>query len=367
MRYRRRRRGNRKKSSLKSAWKRKKTGKKPSALVRQTEANRKAIKELKSRPEIKYERNLVAQPTNGYIGQVLPLTTIDNYGLPQDSLDWATLNPFGSSLTNINKYVPLWVCPTVCGPQGVTAGQRIGNDVRMKSLNIKGAVVAGGSFANGGDYQGLPFKQCVHMFVLLDSSPPPENTTNSVSLPSIPAQFFQYESTWNNLLGLATGQAVGNQPSITSVKGTRDFLKFAAYGAKNPAGLATQPTNKDLVKLSYWTKDEGGIGKDDRFKLLKHRKFYVTQQQQGPNVPTSNAATIPASRNIVHFSETIKGNYKFHYPKNSSYLSDNQCIWVAFVSTTPTVRFGTTTGVPPSDYISAPRVTLNCSFNYTDD
>lgn len=363
-RYPRRKRSS--KPSLKSAWKAKRKKPKTSALVRQTEANRKAIEKLKEEREVKYERNLVAKPTNGYVGQILPLTKVDAYGLTQDSLDWATLNPFSSYLTNINLYSPLWVCPTACGPQGVTAGQRIGDDVVMRSLNIKGAVVAGSSFGNGGDYQGLPQKQCVHMYVLLDTSPPPENTSNALQLASIPAQTFQYEPAWNNLIGLATNTTGTNIPPANLFKGTRDHLKTISYSAKNPPGIATQPTSKNMLNLSFWSKDEGGIGVTERFKVLKHKKYYCTQSQQGPNVPTSNASTIGAAKSVVDINETIKGNYKFHFPNNSSTLSDNRAIWLAFVSETPTLRWQGTTTSPPSDYISAPRVTLQCSFNYVD-
>ena len=370
MRYRRRRKYNRR-NSLKRAWRRKRRPRQKSALVRQTEANRKAIKELKETREVKYERDIVANAQNNFIGQTLVAQVVDNYGLCQDSQNWVALTPpLNGYLNDIELYSPLWVCPTVIKKQGVSANDRIGNEVTMRSLNIKGCMIPGSAFVNGGIYLGMPQKQFLHMYVLLDKSPPQENTTGSFLLDSIPAQTFQYDPSWNSAVALSTGITPVpynlNNPDV--VDGTRQHLKSVAYSGKNPSGIDTgEPTSKDLLNLSYWSKFEGGIANTDRFKILLHKKYSATQSQIGTNVPQSwKGNLVSAERNHRDFSETIKGNYRFKYEPEAS-LPNNQCIWLVFVSETPTQRHST--GDPtqvPANWVSAPRVSLQCSFNYTD-
>ena len=70
MPYRRRRRY-RKKAGV-SGWKRKKKPR-TSALVRQTEQNRKAIKQLKHRPEIKFCSSTTATAKSNFCGHIMIL------------------------------------------------------------------------------------------------------------------------------------------------------------------------------------------------------------------------------------------------------------------------------------------------------
>lgn len=364
----RRKRAPRRKSGLKAAWKRKRKPRKASALVRQTEQNRKAIKELKESRELKYARTGVAKSANNFIGQILVKQKVDNYGLTQDSQTWvANAGQQYLSAALAALYQPLWVCPTVITMgQGVLASQRIGDDVTMVSLNIKGTMTGGASIDNGGIYKGMPHKQTLHMYVLLDKNPNPENTSNPAiyDIKFTPGQTFNYQSQWNDSLPAGF--------STADFRGITDHLKSVTNGDKMPSGLPTTNASRDLLNQSYWSKDEGGISEKDRFKVLKHFKYSCNQQRAetgtgaGPTGQTIN--TLPADRDQRDFSETIKGNYKFHFANSKTTKPDNQCIHLVFVSETPTVRYSVDDGVghAPENFVTAPSVTLNCSFNYTD-
>jgi len=348
-----------------SGWKSKRKPKKKSALVRQTEQNRKAIKELKETREVKYERQMVATKGNNFNGQILVSQQVDNFGLAMDSETWVAnggqqyLQP-----AYLSSYQPLWVCPTGIDAQGVTAGTRIGDDVTMRSLVIKGTMIGGKSQNNGGIYAATPQKQTLHMYVVLDKSPVGENTSSPpvFNVSCSPAQTFTYQPAWNNTL--PAGQ------STTTFRQLGQHLKSMINGSKNPSGLPTTLAQKDLLNLSYWSKDEGGISELDRFKILKHCKYHCDQQspEAGTGAPPAGIPTVRPQKSQRDFSETIKGNYKFSFPNSTASLPDNQRIYLVFVSETPTVRYNTNSGIgnPPDNYVTAPRVTLTCSFNYTD-
>lgn len=352
-------------STLQRAWRRTKAPKKKSAVVRQTEQNRKEIKKLKGDREIKYARTLVATLENNLVGQLLSKQKVDNYGLCMDSQTWvaaAGAQYLPQALKT--SYQPLWVCPTAILQQGVTAYNRIGDDVVMTSLNIKGTMIGSDALTNGGIFINQPQKQTLHMYVILDKNPAPENTSNPpvYSVNCTPAQTFQYDPTWNNTLppGFSTA----------TFRGVGDHLKSCTQSGKNPSGLSTNYVQKDLLNLSYWSKDEGGISTSDRFKLLKHFKYNCSQTVTASVAgggPTSYNSKI-ATKGQRDFSETIKGNYKFHFPNDKAQMPDNQRIYLVFCSETPTLRFDPTSGAgnPPTSFIPAPSVTLACSFNYTD-
>ena len=61
-------------------------------------------------------------------------------------------------------------------------------------------------------------------------------------------------------------------------RGLAANLKSLPNGSANPPGPhCGNDTDMNNVVQSYWSRDDDGIGKSDRFKLLKYKKFHVTQ------------------------------------------------------------------------------------------
>jgi len=116
----------------------------------------------------------------------------------------------------------------------------------------------------------------------------------------------------------------------------------------------------DLVHQSFWSRDQDGISKGDRFKLLKHRvfKFY----QKPPAAPETNHEGV--RRSTVEHTETIKIPYKFRFDSDSEVLPGNQRIYLVFASDTPTIRNQGTT--PPQNYIDSPTICTHTRTWFSD-
>ena len=357
--YRRRRRRYRKRAGV-SGWKRKKSNRK-SALVRQTEQNRKEIKKLKHRPEIKFCGSTQASADSNYCGHIMQQQRVDAYGLGMDSSDWIGVQNSVLPSSDYKLYAPVWQCPIVVA-QGTGEKQRIGNEIKMRSLVIKGTIVGGEAADNAGIYAGRQVKQTMHMLVLLDKSPPRANPTLTSS-PFVPvfapqymaAQTFSVGTTWTPPWGPSAQRAI------------LDNLKACPNNNANPPGPhCGNDTDMNNLVQSYWSRDEDGIGKGDRFKLLKHKTFHVIQQSQA-----GAADGLQAYKTATHFTEVIKAPYTFEFPSDKDVVPNNQRIYIVFVSNAPTKR-STQQGSPtptwdnPTDYVMPPLVSTLCRLYFTD-
>ena len=359
--HRHRRRRYRKKAGV-SGWKRKKKPR-TSALVRQTEQNRKEIKKLKHRPEIKFCGSTTAESKSNFCGHIMQQQEVDAYGLGMSSADW--LGVQGSLLpsSDYELYNPVMQMPIVVA-QGVGEKQRIANEIKMRSLVIKGTIVGGDAADNAGIYAGRQVKQTMHMFVLLDKAPPPANPSLTSSpynptyqVDSIPCQLFDYSTSWmpvNTINGVPRRSLSAN-------------LKSLPNASANPPGPhCGNDTDMDNITQSYWSRDDDGIGKSDRFKLLKYKKFHLTQQSQA-----GAADGLQAYKTATHFTEVIKAPYTFEFASDKAVVPDNQRLLIVFCSNTPTKR-PTSTGGPtptwqdPTDYCVPPKVSTLCRLYFTD-
>ena len=359
MPYVRRRRRYRKRAGV-SGWKRKKT-KRTSALVRQTESNRKEIKKLKHRPEIKFCGSTSATADSNYCGHVMGPQEVDAYGLGMSSDDWLGVTAANLPATEYKLYAPVWQCPIVVA-QGTGEKQRIGNEIKMRSLVIKGTIVGGQAASNAGIYAGVQKHQTMHMMVILDKAPPAANPslTSSPFTPvfeerCIAAQTFSAGTSWFPPWGPEAARALQNN------------LKSCPLPNANPPGLhCGNDTDMNNLVQSYWSRDEDGIGKGDRFKLLKYKKYNVLQQ-------SSEGATDfqMQGRTAHHFTEVIKAPYTFEFPSDKAVVPSNQRLYILFVSNCPTKR-SVSSGTPtptwtdPTDYCMPPQVTTLCRLYFTD-
>ncbi|AXH78593.1 MAG: Str [Circular genetic element sp.] len=108
-----RRKGKKKTSNLKR-WKKRLSKPRGGYNTRQTIQNARAIKQLKKRPELKFQNSVIASTANNFCGQLMRPTPVSNWGLPQSTNDWVAS---GGSSTNLSaeKYCPVIIRPVCCG------------------------------------------------------------------------------------------------------------------------------------------------------------------------------------------------------------------------------------------------------------
>lgn len=344
--------------TLQRAWRRKFRRKKGSVVVRQTLANKRAIKVLKKAPEIKRSDSYRATPSTNFCGQILSQTKVDNYGLAQSTNIWNT-TATGATLPVPELYQPVAMCPLIT-QQGVQqVSQRIGNDVKMKSLICKVRVYGGDADLNSGRWDNVPVMQKVRMMVLLDTKPVPANTTLNTPTPAwqysaMGFQFFRYGNTWNPLLPAGT--------SISQNPGLNESLYDIAVPTANPPGLSTDAVGlmqRFLPAQAFRSEEELDA---KRFKVLKVKDFSVSQM--GVVSPTATDIDNRPLNSVKTHTYVNKSPYKFTYAGSKSVLPDNHRIYICFFSDCPTRR-GTTTA-PVTDYLDPPSVSVSARFNYTD-
>lgn len=348
--------------TLQRAWRNTKKGRKPSAVVRQTEANRKAIKNLKTSRELKCTSSVAAIAETNWSGCFIARPVpVDNYGLGMNSLSWqgnTTAHlPDTSPSSGISNpfYLPVWQQPVYI-EQGDGENQRIGNEVKMHRMVCKLMITGGDSQENGGIFSKIVFPQKMHFFVLLDTAPPPENPTLNQAVPayavaSIPGQTLTYNQNWGMPMQAYTTPG-SYDPGLVPAFNTN--LKSLVLSGSNPPGMHINSlTNVDLIHQSFWSRDNDGISKGDRFKLLKHRVFNFNQKPPA----SSNTADIFIDRTAKHtveHTETIKIPYKFRFDSDTERLPGNQRIYLVFASDTPTIRNSGATQA--ENYIDSPTI-----------
>lgn len=356
----RRRRGRRKTgaaSTIQSAWRRRQKRKRGSLLSRTALANRKAIKQIKRDDELKFIGTLRSSPLTNFTGQIMQAQEVDNWGMPQSTEDWVNAGAGATTLAPNSKYCPVIMQP-VCLKQSTEEDGRVGNDIVMSHLTIKGQINAGAIQKNGGHYTNVPAKQRVHCLVVLDRKPVIENSTLTAAVQSfqpqaVPCQL--YQPTPDNPL-----------PASTNVQyNSLIFNQLRSIGAAtaNPPGPSTgqwNANNRDTYAMSYYSKDYV-MGKSGRFKVLAHKSWTVTQ---GNFSPATGTVAFSRNRATCPFSFTVKGKYKFHFANDKSVLPRNQNLLVFWFSDVPTIR--STTSAAPSDWQSPPLITCVSRFSFRD-
>lgn len=303
-------------TTLQRAW-RAHTRKKKGGLVTRTAlSNRKAIKKLKSTPEVKYLTKGVAQESNNWTGQSL-IAYPDCIGFNNQLNGLSIIAPGtqGTAPAAFN-FKPIVMRPCYC-EQGVEEGQRISEYIDMKWINIKGSVTAfssesNGSAPNGTSYAARGTKQTVRIVVVLDTSPRYwDPTSTSFQVDSNPGYLF-------NMSNLTS--AYGANP-ITNV----DSNMFLRNGPKSPFGAVGADSSVDPWSTSYWENDyvQSKKFKKKRFKVLKVLTVKVQQPSYASANPSSDA--LSSRRN---FSCTLKLPYKFQYRDSNKRLPCNQEILV---------------------------------------
>lgn len=365
MPYRKRKR---KTSNLKR-WKKRLSKPRGGYNARQTIQNAKAIRQLKKRPELKFQNSVVCSSSNNFVGQNLRPTPVSNWGLPQSTNDWVAA---GGTATNLSaeKYCPVILRPVCCGqgkyspndpnPWSTNAtlddvgsgeNERVGNKITMHSLHIRGVITGGNMGQNIGTYSSLQAKQRVTMCLVLDRQPNPLQVnagTGVYSVGAISCQLFPI--TVDNFLANSSLNKEQQEP-LRSIANASTPLTTPYVGPKYLTQLAA-----DTEKQSYYSKDQV-LGESGRFKVLQKKSFSVMQ------TPTNTA--LLSTRCSVPFSWTYKSRHKFHFASDNSITPTNQCLLLFIYSDTPVVR--SAGGAAPLNGIAPPYVAMTNRFQWKDE
>lgn len=335
-RYRRRRR-----------WgKKRKTG-----VKKQVERNKRAIDRLEDATETKYLTRYQASGLLQYAGQLAVFSGVDCFGNINQLQGLNKYDPSTTGTVPISyNFQPALLQPLRC-IQGVSEGQRVGEFIKMKWLNLKGTVSAYAAQSNGTNsttnvnFASKPAIQRVKMLVILDKNPPKQAlaTQTAYDWERVPCTL--YDSNF------PAGYGPNPLPNIRP-----PVLRNARQPFTGPV-LAAADGTSTIFNTSYWSNDHVTLSKQEerRFKILKVVNFKPVQQENAQNAPN----TLPSKRN---FSVTIKAPYKFQYPNPTSQLPTNQNILVMFVSDS-NVPIGAADSTPN---VCLPEVICQAKIAYSD-
>ncbi len=364
MPYRKRKR---KTSNLKK-WKKRLSKPRGGYNTRQTLANAKAIKQLKKRPELKFQNSVRASTANNFVGQNLLPTPVSNWGLPQSTNDWIASGPTATNLS-AEKYCPVILRPVCCGQGkyspnlpnpwstpatlddvGSGENERVGNKITMHSLHVRGLITGGNMGTNTGAYSALQVKQRVTFILALDRQPNPEQTNASTGVYDVGAVSCQlYPISVDNFLANSTMSKESQEP-LRSIANASAPLTSNQFGPK----LLTQ-IGADLEKQSYYSKDQV-LGDAGRFKILQKKSYSVMQ--------TPSNVSLSSTRCTVPFSFTYKSRHQFHFASDNAITPTNQCLLLFVFSDTPVIR--SANGAAPVSGIAPPYVSMTNRFQWTD-
>lgn len=366
--------GRKRKKNGVSGWRKKARPKKRSAVVRQTEKNRRDINKLKKSRELKCTETTTATAANNYCGSsITRAQVVDNYGLGMNSLTWLTNTgttlPDTSPSSGVSNraYLPVWQQPFYL-EQGESENERVGNEVKMHRMVVKLLITGGDSQMNGGTFEKIPFPQRMHFLVVLDTAPPAENpdlgdAAVEYVTQAIPGQLFTYNNNWGMPMQVPTTPG-SMDPGLKPFLNTN--LKSLLLSGANPPGIHNNSlTNVDLMHQSFWSRDQDGISKGDRFKLLRHRVFNFAQKPCAYNTahPVTQETT-GVKRSTVEHTETIKIPYRFRFDSDSEVLPGNKRIYLIFASDTPTIRNSGATAA--ENYIDSPTICTHTRTWFSD-
>lgn len=345
--------------TIQRAWRRRQRRRRGGLVARTALANRKSIKRINRKIETKYVTSQICRTENNYTGQQLYLTGVDAAGMANQLVGVDPQNPTSGTPN------PTWnsesVCMRpICVANGIGEQQRIGEDIHMAWLNIKGFVSSFPAECNGVnphttvDWSEKPQAQRVRMVVVLDTQPIPWKTN---AVPGTPGTYQKSKNPgylYNNF-GVMT-----NYPSFNAGYESKN-LEYLRGGAKAPFGSMGGDTSVDFWSQSYYENNyvQSTHGnKDARFKVLKTLNLEIGQPSQGTWARVPN---LPSRRN---FSVTIKAPYRFHFKDNDSTTPCNQEILIFFVSDTKVKSPSSATD--PTPIVATPKVTCQCKLAFKD-
>ena len=356
-------------SSALKKWKKRLAKPRGSNNTRQTLANAKAIKQLKKRPELKFQNNVVASTSNNFVGQFLRPTVVNSWGQPNSTNDWVAAGPTATNLS-AEKYCPVIIRPVCCGqgkyspnlpnPWSSTAtldqvgtgeNEREGNKITMHSLHVRGLITGGNMGSNIGAYTNLQVKQRLTMVLVLDRQPNPQQVNAGTGVYTPGATSCQlYPITVDNFLANSSLNKEQQEP-LRSIDNANTPLTTPYYGPK----LLTQ-IGGDNEKMSYYSKDQV-LGKSGRFKILKKKSYTVMQ--------TPINVVDQSTRCVVPFSFTYKSRHKFHFASDNAITPTNQCLLLFVYSDTPVLR--SANGAVPTNGIAPPYIAMTNRFQWKDE
>lgn len=311
------------------------------------------VKKLKGDVEIKYMTGTNALPQTNYAGQTL-ICNPDCLGCPNQLAGLLPADPSTQGTAPAAyDYRSIVMQPLRC-VQGDNEGQREGEYINMKWINLKGSVSAypasmNGTSTNGIDYRGRAAKQEVKFIVCLDTSPPRWDAQ------AAPAAY-QTDAAIGYIYNM-TNQA---EPPVPGSQTTTQLgTNFLRQGAKSPFSLANADLQYDPWHQSYYENDFVQSKKftKKRFKVLKVWTCRVQQQ--------NNSLDNNTGAGVANFSHTLKLPYRLQYKSKEAQLPTNQNIVVFVQSNTrvPIVAGGLQSTQPP---ICVPQVILQAKVAYSD-
>jgi len=336
-------------STLQAAWRARARRKRGNVVTRTAKANRVAIKKLKSSIETKYLTANTCLETNNYTGQLLNNIGIDCIGCPNQlaGINLHLPNTPGT-IPAASNATPVVMRPLYC-TQGVGEQHRVGEKISMSWINFKGSVIAyprslNGVANNGTDWGNRPVQQTFRIVVVLDKNP--------VGFKPGPYTAYDYNYGCGYPYSMRTLPVGWTLPAGTTKQG-QEFLRNLS---KAPFGSTGADSSVDPWSSSYYENDYvcSAGNKDARFKVLKTLTLKLAQPAAGGDADPHQSRK--------NFSLTLKGNYKFHYPSDTSVLPINQEILVFFMSDTE-VPIGT---ADPQAPICTPKIHMQCKVAFKD-
>ena len=340
-------------STIASAWRRRKRRRKGGLVARTALSNRRAIKKVNSGVEVKYMTRMVSNADTNFCGQIFA-DNVDCTGCNNKLTLWTPTTPPAGAASF--SWQPIAIRP-ICLPQGVGEGQRVGEYINMRWLNIKGTVSAYPAKFNAVNptttigYTGLPSKQTIRLIVCLDTSP---NIPASYN-PGTSTSYKDYLSPGSVYGFPMTPVAWGADPFAAVLAAGNDAPSAVLRsGTRMPLGQSLADGMYDPYAQSYWENDhvQSRKFKDKRFKVLK---VCTITAQQDPSVGGSNTTT------HKNFSYTLKLPYKFQFPTNLSVCPSNKEIVIFACSNVRPFVAGET-----AVCLQTPRLNLQCKVAYTD-
>lgn len=326
-------------NSLKSKLKKQSQKKKGSLALQTAKSALRKVEELEDNVELKYANTFTCQSDSNNCGQIYTAEYVNNYAQNFNPTDFLNSATGGYATPAQDLWMPTIINPIYL-PQGTEENERIGNQITLSHITIKGRVTAWPANLNYGHNQYVPCNQRVYMYVILDRDPVPENSDdNTFQLASVPFQVFSCQSQ-NPLIT----NSPAAEPNLYAKQ--RQVLLAAPHatagGLFAPGLQATR--NMDIVCTSFQSKDYTNCP-DSRFKILHKSHYDVQQSCEGGN-PVNSTGPYPAYRYSGtkgevfmkpnrNFSVTVKAPYKFKFEGDGNKMPCNQCLYVMFISDVP--------------------------------
>lgn len=352
---RRHRRRSRAATSIARGWRRFKQKRKGGLVTRTALSNRRAIKNINRKIETKYVTKTSARSENNYTGQQLAISGVDCLGMPNQILGINSNNPNVPGTPNAAWNSNSLCMRPICVANGIGEQQRVGEDITMTWLNIKGFVSAYPSSLNGTNattgvnWADRSQRQRMRIVVVLDTQPVPwkSNGTPGTYQPAqSPGYLYNLDFPILNYPALPVALGPKNREYLRGL----DKAPFGAQGADT----SQDPWSQSYFENNFVQSKNGN--KTARFKVLKTLTLDLAQ----PSADYSTSS-VPSRRN---FSMTIKAPYRFHFSDNTSTTPDNQEILIFFASDT---KYKSPTNATATDpIVCTPKLFCQCKLAFKD-